>query len=807
MSPKKEKVRLGGMALQNGILVHSFEHWAAAVRGEDGTVKLASGQKPDLPALLTGTPLLRGVARMAEVAYLLPLIRRRLPEARLPMESPGMGAALVGSALLAQVIRRTRLHPAAVEVVTAGAALFPAMLALRGSRIAGYHGAEHKAIGGYEHDGAPVDIAKEHERCGSHMVGPLIAATTVGNLFVSRLPASRRGPARLAVGVAAMGAATEAFAWMTRHRDHPLAKAMQMPRLRAPAGRRHPRAQRRRARGRADRARRGAAARGHRDAPPRRRLSRVPAPRDACTLEAVDWIPFRTMHVWLHAAVAGLHTFLVNWGIFIFLGLLCWLTWKFISMMPNVKPKQLSARSDSTVRWEDVAGVEEVRAELEEVVDFLKDPTRFAKLGAKVPKGVLLYGPPGTGKTLLAKAVAHESDANFYFQSASSFVEMWSGLGAARIRKLFQTARKNQPAIIFIDELDAVGRHRGGGGPGGGSQEHDQTLNQLLVEMDGFDESDRLVIIAASNQLAALDSALLRPGRFDRHIGVAAPDLQGREQIMAVHTRDKPLDDGVRLAEIARQTSGLTGADLANICNEAAISAGRAGRDRLVQADFTYALERVVAGLQQRKLITDKEKRVIAYHEAGHALVARLMGDAMQLHKVTIVPRGQALGYTMNLPEEDRYLQSTDELSDWLKVILAGRAAEQVVFGRITNGAANDLERATAIARAMVFEWGMGESMPHQQMRADNYALSEDTKRMRDAEQRGITDAAYRDALRLVEQHRPFLDRLAQALLATETLERAELDVLLEGLAPESNSSLDIGVEAVLAVRPPAPPA
>ena len=229
MSPEGEKVRLGGMALQNGIMVHSYTHWAAAVRGEDGRVKLASGEKPDLPAILTGTPILRGVARMAEVAYLLPLIRRRLPDARLPMESPGMGAALVGSAILAQVIRRTRLHPAAIETVTAGAALFPAVMALRGSRIAGYHGAEHKAIGGYEHDGAPVDIAKEHERCGSHMVGPLIAATTVGNLFVSRLPASRRGPARLAVGVAAMGAATEAFAWMTRHRDHPLARAMQRP--------------------------------------------------------------------------------------------------------------------------------------------------------------------------------------------------------------------------------------------------------------------------------------------------------------------------------------------------------------------------------------------------------------------------------------------------------------------------------------------------------------------------------------------------------------------------------------------------
>ena len=531
------------------------------------------------------------------------------------------------------------------------------------------------------------------------------------------------------------------------------------------------------------------------------------------TLDVVDWISERNVHDRLHDAVYGLHLavgwlhdFLVAWGIFIFLGLLCWLTWKFITMMPNVRPKQLDARADSDVRWDEVAGVEEVRAELEEVVEFLKDPARFAKLGARVPKGVLLYGPPGTGKTLLAKAVANESEANFYFQSASSFVEMWSGLGAARIRRLFQTARKNQPAIIFIDELDAVGRHRGSGGAGGGSQEHDQTLNQLLVEMDGFDQSDRLVVIGASNQLGALDTALLRPGRFDRHIGVSAPDLHGREQILEVHTRGKPLAEGVRLTDVARQTSGLTGADLANICNEAAISAGRTERSQIVQADFDYALERVVAGLQQRRLITDKEKRVIAYHEAGHALVARLMGDAMQLHKVTIVPRGQALGYTLNLPEEDRYLHSTEELRDWLKVILAGRAAEQVVFGRITNGAANDLERATAIARSMVFEWGMGESMPHQQMRADNYALSEETKRMRDAEQRGITDAAYREALRLVELHRTYLDRLAQALLATETLERPDIEVLLEGLEPESNSSLDIGVEAALAMQPPPPP-
>jgi cell division protease FtsH len=527
----------------------------------------------------------------------------------------------------------------------------------------------------------------------------------------------------------------------------------------------------------------------------------------------VDWITRRNLHDWLHDlvrwigdALGLLPGFFVVWGFPLLLVLICWLTWKLIRMMPNVKPAKLVARDDSDVRWDEVAGVEEVRAELEEVVEFLKDPSRFTKLGARVPKGVLLYGPPGTGKTLLAKAVANESDASFYFQSASSFVEMWSGLGAARIRRLFDTARKNQPAIVFIDELDAVGRHRGAGGPGGGGQEHDQTLNQLLVEMDGFDQSDRLVVIGASNQLGALDTALLRPGRFDRLIGVSPPDLNGREQILEVHTRGKPLADDLRLADIARQTSGLTGADLANICNEAAIAAGREGRDRIGHADFESALERVVAGLAQRKLVTGKEKRVIAYHEAGHALVGRLMGDAMQLHKVTIVPRGLALGYTMNLPEEDRYLHSTEELRDWLKVILAGRAAEQVVFGRITNGAANDLERATAIARSMVFEWGMGESMPHQQMRADNYALSEETKRMRDAEQRAITDAAYRDALRLVEHHRGYLDRLARALLDSETLGRAEIDILLEGLEPESNSSLDIGVEA-LAMRPPEPPA
>ncbi len=515
----------------------------------------------------------------------------------------------------------------------------------------------------------------------------------------------------------------------------------------------------------------------------------------------------------LGTLVATLHAFLVDWGIFILLGLLIWLTWKFIKMMPNVKPQQIDPRSDSSVRWDDVAGVEEARAELEEVVQFLREPDRFRKLGARVPKGVLLYGPPGTGKTMLAKAVAHESGASFYSQSASSFVEMFSGLGAARIRKLFETARKHLPAIIFIDELDAVGMQRSGSGL---NREQDQTLNQLLVELDGFEESEQLVIIGASNRLEDLDQALLRPGRFDRQILVSPPDLAGREEILHVHARNKPLAADVDLHEVARQSSGLTGADLANICNEAAIAAARARRDVIVAADFSDALERVVAGLQQRKLITDKEKKVIAYHEAGHALVSRLVGGVSSLHKVTIVPRGRALGYTMSLPEEDRYLHSTEELEDWLKVILGGRAAEQVVFGRITNGAASDLERATSIARSMVFEWGMSASTTTRTVRADNYALSEDTKRLRDAEQRDITDRAYEAAVELISRHRRHLDLLALGLLEKETLDRAEIERLLVGLARESAASDQVGVElpsgsapdseaAAASVSPPLP--
>src|ERR671929_161166 len=347
---------------------------------------------------------------------------------------------------------------------------------------------------------------------------------------------------------------------------------------------------------------------------------------------------------WFHSA-ADFATTWLPLAFFAILVLTAWLLWKTVGMMPRVKPQQQSAKSKSSVTWNDVAGVEEVRAELMEVVDFLRDPKRFERLGAKTPKGLLLYGPPGTGKTLLAKAVAHESGANFFSASASSFVEMFAGLGAARIRKLFQEARKHAPAIVFIDELDAVGAARTGHGF---NREQDQTLNQLLVELDGFESRDQIVVMGASNRLQDLDPALLRPGRFDRQMLVAPPDLAGRAAILQVHTRGKPLAADVDLGVIARQTAGLSGADLANICNEAAIFAGRQQLQYIRQTDFESAMERVVAGLQQRRVVTEKEKRILAYHEAGHALMSHLMGDTMPVQKVTIVARGQALGYTLD---------------------------------------------------------------------------------------------------------------------------------------------------------------
>src|SRR5688500_8986749 len=395
---------------------------------------------------------------------------------------------------------------------------------------------------------------------------------------------------------------------------------------------------------------------------------------------------------------------ILTWAPIIFMGLLVFFIWRTLKMMPRTKPTEITPDSASAVEWSQVAGADEAKAELQEVVDFLRDPKRFHALGATVPKGILLHGPPGTGKTLLAKAVAKESGAKFYSQSAASFVEMFAGLGAARIRRLFQIARDNRPAIIFIDEIDAVGGERGSDN----NSEREQTLNQLLVEMDGFSSAGDLVVIAASNLLDKLDPALLRPGRFDRQIFVSPPDVAGRQAIMRVHTEGKPLGDDVDLEILARQTSGLTGADLANLCNEAAIFAVRAHREAIAQTDFDAALERVVAGMQSRRTLNEHERRVVAFHEAGHALCAELLPGVNRVHKISIVPRGKALGYTLNLPEEDRYLKTREELLDYMTVLLGGRAAEEIVFGAITTGASDALKRVAEISRSRGHEDQVG---------------------------------------------------------------------------------------------------
>ena len=478
--------------------------------------------------------------------------------------------------------------------------------------------------------------------------------------------------------------------------------------------------------------------------------------------------------------------------VIVFFSALILLMWRTLKVMPRVKPQQIKPASNASVSFEDIAGVDEAKAELQEIVEFLREPKPFEKLGAKVPKGVLLHGPPGTGKTLLAKAVAHESGAQFFAQSAASFVEMFAGLGAARIRRLFAVARKHEPAIIFIDELDAVGGRRGADISG----EKDQTLNQLLGEMDGFASSGRVVVIAASNLLEKLDPALLRPGRFDRQVFVAPPDVRGREGVLAVHTREKPLKD-VNLALVAQQTSGLTGADLANICNEAAIFATRAGRAGIVIADFDAAIERVIAGVQSRRVLNAHEKRVVAFHEAGHALCGELLPTVDRVHRISIVPRGRSLGYTLNLPAEDRYLKTREELLDYMTVLHGGRVAEQVVFGAITTGASDDLKRVADIAHSMVHDYGMGTAGGGRAPDGD-VRLSETTLRIRDEERQDLIEEARRAAQKMIVSHRLHLDALAAELLEHEVLERDAIERIMTGV-PRLERAPGVGLRVVAA--------
>jgi len=453
---------------------------------------------------------------------------------------------------------------------------------------------------------------------------------------------------------------------------------------------------------------------------------------------------------------------------------------------------RLLTAQQKKVTFKDVAGTDEAKEELQEIIEFLKDPQKFQKLGGRIPKGVLLVGPPGTGKTLLARAIAGEANVPFFSISGSDFVEMFVGVGASRVRDLFEQGKKNAPCIIFIDEIDAVGRHRGAG-LGGGHDEREQTLNALLVEMDGFESNEGVILIAATNRPDVLDPALLRPGRFDRRVVVPRPDIKGREEILRVHTRKVPLSDDVDLSVIARGTPGFSGADLANLVNEAALWAARQGRKLVLMIDFEMSKDKVLMGVERRSMIlSDEEKRNTAYHEAGHALVAAMTPGTDPLHKVTIIPRGMALGLTMQLPIDDKHTYTKTYLEGTLTVLMGGRSAEEIFLGHITTGAGNDIERATEIARKMVCDWGMSalgplafgkkeEAIFLGREIAQHRDYSEDTAIHIDQEVRRIVTAGYENARNLLETNRETLERIAQALLVREVLDATELKLLLEG--------------------------
>ncbi len=446
--------------------------------------------------------------------------------------------------------------------------------------------------------------------------------------------------------------------------------------------------------------------------------------------------------------------------------------------------------------FKDVAGVDEAKEELHEIIEFLKEPQKFSKLGGKIPKGVLLVGPPGTGKTLLAKAIAGEANVPFFSISGSDFVEMFVGVGASRVRDLFEQGKKNSPCIIFIDEIDAVGRHRGAG-LGGGHDEREQTLNQLLVEMDGFENNEGVILIAATNRPDVLDPALLRPGRFDRQVVVNRPDVKGREGVLKVHTATVPLTEDVDLKTIARGTPGFTGADLANLVNEAALLAARDDKKCVGNSDFENAKDKVLMGVERRSLvITEKEKKTTAYHEAGHALVAMRLPGTDPIHKVTIIPRGRALGVTQQLPEDERHTYPKNYLYNNLAIFMGGRVAEEICLGQMTTGAGNDIERATEMARKMVCEWGMSEKMgpltygskEEQVFLGKDFSqqknFSDQTAKLIDQEVKALVMAGYNNAHEILTENRDKLENLAQALLDRETLNAQEMKDIIEGKKP-----------------------
>ncbi len=457
---------------------------------------------------------------------------------------------------------------------------------------------------------------------------------------------------------------------------------------------------------------------------------------------------------------------------------------------------RLMNEDKNKITFKDVAGVDEAKEELHEIIEFLKEPQKFNKLGGKIPKGVLLVGPPGTGKTLLAKAIAGEANVPFFSISGSDFVEMFVGVGASRVRDLFEQGKKNSPCIIFIDEIDAVGRHRGAG-LGGGHDEREQTLNQLLVEMDGFENNEGVILIAATNRPDVLDPALLRPGRFDRQVMVDRPDVKGREGVLKVHTATVPLTENVDLKTIARGTPGFTGADLANLVNEAALLAARDDKKCVGNDDFESAKDKVLMGVERRSMvISEKEKRTTAYHEAGHALVALKLPGTDPLHKVTIIPRGRALGVTMQLPEDEKHTYPRNYLYNNLAIFMGGRVAEEICLGQMTTGAGNDIERATEMARKMVCEWGMSEKMgpltygtkEEQVFLGKDFSqqknFSDQTAKLIDQEVKALVMGGYEKACEIITEHRDSLEKMALALLDRETLDASDIKEIISGKVP-----------------------
>ncbi len=457
--------------------------------------------------------------------------------------------------------------------------------------------------------------------------------------------------------------------------------------------------------------------------------------------------------------------------------------------------------NNQSVTFDDVAGVEEAKEDLREIVEFLKFPERFLAIGAKIPKGVLLMGPPGTGKTLMARAVSGEAGVPFFSISGSEFVEMFVGVGASRVRDLFEQAERNAPCIVFVDEIDAVGRHRGAG-LGGGHDEREQTLNQILVEMDGFDTGTNVIVMAATNRPDILDPALLRPGRFDRRVTLDNPDLKGREQILLVHAKGKPINDDVAMKSVARQTVGFSGADLANLVNESALLAARRGRTDIGPDEFGESIERVIAGPQRRsRVVTPKEKEMTAFHEAGHALVAHLLPDADPVTKVTIIARGSAGGYTKTLPEEDRYLVTRNQLEARLAMAMGGRAAEEIVFDEVTTGAGNDLEQATNIARTMITRYGMSETLGPRTFgkREELVFLGREISEQRDYsdsvaeaiddEVHRLIDDAYQTARRLLTDNMSRLERISKYLLQHETIDEQQVPEVFDAIPPDGDMS------------------